>query len=133
MVLGARPNRRAMAESSVPCARPRLTSSRSAEESRRYCVVVRIRIHRTHIRCVKCLTPSREYTSGFSGPAASHLAHLLRLVTKAMSDRLLDDRKKCPPKKTQRSKTKRPPPAPRGCSNVSLRQRIAAQDVRLQP
>src|SRR6267143_3914729 len=59
--------------------------------------------------------------------------HLLRLVTKAISDRLLDDRKTCPPKKTQRSKTKRPPPAPRVCSNVSLRQRIAAQDVRLQP
>jgi hypothetical protein len=33
---------------------------------------------------------SSEYTSGFSRPAASHLtAHLLRLVTKAMSDRLL--------------------------------------------
>jgi len=57
-VLGARPNRRARAERPVPCARPRLTSSRSAEESRRYCVVVCIRIHSTHIRCVRCLTPS---------------------------------------------------------------------------
>jgi hypothetical protein len=34
-VLGARPNRRAIAERPVPCARPRLTSSRSADESRR--------------------------------------------------------------------------------------------------
>ena len=32
---------------------------------------------------------SSEYTSGFSGPAASHLAPLIRLVTKTMSDRLL--------------------------------------------
>jgi hypothetical protein len=32
---------------------------------------------------------SSEYTSGFSGPAASHLAPLTRLVTKTMSDRLL--------------------------------------------
>ncbi len=55
-VLGARPNRRAMAERPVPCARPRLTSSRSVDESRRYGVVVCIRIHSTHIRCVKCLT-----------------------------------------------------------------------------
>ena len=43
-------------------------------ESRRYCVVVCIRIPGTHIRCVKCLTPSSEYTSSFSGPATSHLA-----------------------------------------------------------
>jgi hypothetical protein len=32
---------------------------------------------------------SSEYTSGFSGPVASHLAPLIRLVTKTMSDRLL--------------------------------------------
>jgi hypothetical protein len=37
----------------------------------------------------KFSTYSSEYASGFSGLAASHLAHLLRLVTKAMSDRLL--------------------------------------------
>jgi len=61
-VLGARPTRRAMAESPVPCARPRLTASRSADESRRYGVVVCIRIHRTHIRCVKCLTPRSNKT-----------------------------------------------------------------------
>ena len=57
-VLGARPNRLAIAERLVPCASPRLTSSRSADESRRYGVVVCIRIHRTHIRCVRCLIPS---------------------------------------------------------------------------
>jgi hypothetical protein len=57
-VLGARPNRRAMAERLAPCARPRLTSSRSVAESRWYGVVICIRIHSTHIRCVKCLTPS---------------------------------------------------------------------------
>jgi hypothetical protein len=32
---------------------------------------------------------SSEYTSGFSAPAALHLAPLIRLVTKTMSDRLL--------------------------------------------
>jgi len=32
---------------------------------------------------------SGEYASGFSGPAAWHLAAPLRLVTKAMPDRLL--------------------------------------------
>jgi hypothetical protein len=37
---------------------------------------------------------SSEYTSGFSWPAASHWPHLLRLVTKAMSDRLLELRER---------------------------------------
>jgi hypothetical protein len=32
---------------------------------------------------------SSEYTSGFSRPAASHPAPLIRLVTKTMSNRLL--------------------------------------------
>ena len=68
-VLGARPNRRAMAERPVSCARPRLISSRSADESRRYRVVVCIRIHHTYIRCVKCLTPSSEYGEDLSGRA----------------------------------------------------------------
>jgi hypothetical protein len=66
-VLGARPNRRAMAESPVPCARPRLISSRSADDSRQYRVVVCIRIHRTYIRCGKCLTPSSEYVEDCFG------------------------------------------------------------------
>ena len=35
---------------------------------------------------------SSEYSSGFSGPAVSHLPHLLRLVAKAMSNRLLETR-----------------------------------------
>ena len=66
-VLGARPNRLAIAERPVPCARLRLTSSRSADESRRYCAVVCIRIHSTHIRCGKCLTPSWNTLRIFSG------------------------------------------------------------------
>ena len=66
-VLGARPNRLAMAERPVPCASPRLTSSLSADESRRYGVVVCIRIHSTHIRCVRCLIPSWNTLRIFSG------------------------------------------------------------------
>ena len=38
LVLGARPKRHAIAEMVSPCARPRLVSSRSADENRRYCV-----------------------------------------------------------------------------------------------
>src|SRR3989344_7551936 len=60
MVLGARARRRAIAESVSLCARLRLTSSRSADVSRRYCFIVCIRIYCTHIRCVKCLTPSNK-------------------------------------------------------------------------
>jgi hypothetical protein len=88
-VLGARPNRRAMAESPVPCARPRLISSRSADDSRQYRVVVCIRIHRTYIRCGKCLTPSSEYASSFFGPQPRIYQQLLCLATKDYSDRLL--------------------------------------------
>jgi hypothetical protein len=88
-VLGARPNRRAMTERPVPCARPRLISSRSVDESRRYSVVVCIRIHSTHIRCVKCLTPSSEYASGFLSLRPHICQQLLRLATKDYSDRLL--------------------------------------------
>jgi hypothetical protein len=88
-VLGARPTRLAIAERPVPCARPRLTSSRSADESRRYGVVVCIRIHRTHIRCVRCLTPRANTPPVFPGLRPRIWSHLLRLVTKAMSDRIL--------------------------------------------
>ena len=57
IVLGARPNRRAMAEIVSPCTRPRLVSSRSALVRRRYPLCnCRIRIYCTHIRCVRCLT-----------------------------------------------------------------------------
>src|SRR3989344_4016658 len=44
VVLGVRPNRRAMAESVSPRARSRLTSSRSTPVRRRYCVELCIRI-----------------------------------------------------------------------------------------
>ena len=77
-VLGARPNRRARAERPVPCARPRLISSRSAEESRRYRVVVCIRIHRTPIRCVKCLTPSWNTLRIFSGRERRSWSRIVR-------------------------------------------------------
>jgi len=80
-VLGARPNRLAMAASPVPGARPRLTFSRSADESRRSCVVVCIRIHRTHIRCVRCLTPRANTPPVFPGLRPRIWPHLLRLVT----------------------------------------------------
>jgi len=70
-VLGARPNRLAMAERPVPCASPRLTSSLSADESRRYGVVVCIRIHPTHIRCVRCLIPSHQKAQHLSALSLS--------------------------------------------------------------
>ena len=47
----------------------------------------------------------------------------------ALPDRLLDDRKTCPSKKTPRLRKKRSPPASQGCSNVSLSQPIAAPDA----
>jgi len=40
----------------------------------------------------KSTTYSSEYVSGFSGPSARNWLHLLRLVTRVMSDRLLEDR-----------------------------------------
>ena len=66
IVLTLRPKRSAIADNVSLCARPRLTSSRSADESRRYCVVVRIRIYCTHIRCVRCLTPGRKHFARYS-------------------------------------------------------------------
>ena len=77
-VLAARPNRLAIAERPVPCARPRLTFSRSADESRRYGVVVCIRIHRTHIRCVRCLTPSWNTLRIFSGRERRRWSRIVR-------------------------------------------------------
>ena len=44
---------------------------------------------RTHIRCVRCLTPSWNAPPVFSGLRPRIWPHLLRLVTKTMSDRLL--------------------------------------------
>ena len=79
-VLGARPNRLAIAERPVPCARPRLTSSRSADESRRYGVVVCIRIHSTHIRCVRCLTPRFILARRFSLTSLSNSSDLIKNV-----------------------------------------------------
>ena len=60
MVLTALPNHSAMCEIVAPRARPRLISSRSIDEIRRYCFVVCIRIYYSHIRCVKCVTPSMK-------------------------------------------------------------------------
>ena len=58
MVPVVRPRLHAIAERCCPCARPRLISSRSADDIRRYCICCAIRIYCTHIRCVRCLTPS---------------------------------------------------------------------------
>jgi len=80
-VLGARPNRRARAERLAPCARPRLTSSRSVAESRWYGLVNCIRIHSTHIRCVKCLTPRANTPPVFSSLRPRSYQQLLCLAT----------------------------------------------------
>ena len=61
MVLTGLPNHSAMCEIVAPRARPRLISSRSIDEIRRYCFVVCIRIYYSHIRCVKCLTLSYKH------------------------------------------------------------------------
>jgi hypothetical protein len=60
------------------------------DDSRWYGVVVCIRIHSTHIRCVKCLTPRANTPPVFPGLWPRIWSHLFRLVTKAMSDRLLE-------------------------------------------
>src|SRR3989338_1482686 len=97
MVLGARARRRAIAESVSLCARLRLTSSRSADVSRRYCFIVCIRIYCTHIRCVKCLTPSsKKHLKSYAKLFSAFMPRLWVMICPKGAFELMADQKSRP-------------------------------------